>query len=110
MFISETSSVNNTFPKPEPETLNLELGTCLALRTGERYFVLTGNLLFFQPTIVQRNVTTYCNRNLNEFMKKIFFTLMLLSAVLAKAQTFEGTIKWTFQSEITDPAEKKRME
>src|SRR6187401_3528929 len=43
-------------------------------------------------------------------MKKIFFAVMLLSATLAKAQTFEGTIKWTFQSEITDPAEKKRME
>ena len=43
-------------------------------------------------------------------MKKILFLLIALSAVIAKAQNFEGVIKWKISMEITDPKLKAQME
>lgn len=43
-------------------------------------------------------------------MKKLIPCLLLLFAVIAKAQNFEGTIRWSMKMEITDPAIKAKME
>ena len=43
-------------------------------------------------------------------MKKLIPCFLLLLAFGAKAQNFEGTIKWSMKMEITDPATKAKME
>lgn len=43
-------------------------------------------------------------------MKKILILLLLFSASKTFAQNFEGTIKWTFKIDITDPKKKAEME
>jgi len=43
-------------------------------------------------------------------MKKLLIALFTLSSVMAWAQGFEGTIKWSMKMEITDPAMKAKME
>lgn len=44
-------------------------------------------------------------------MKKILFTLALLALVMhGRSQSFEGIIKWSITTEITDPATKAKME
>lgn len=43
-------------------------------------------------------------------MKKLIPCLLLLAAWTAKAQNFEGTIKWSMSMEITDPATKAKIE
>lgn len=42
-------------------------------------------------------------------MKKLITLVVLLAAVGANAQSFEGTIRWTMSMEITDPAMKAKM-
>lgn len=43
-------------------------------------------------------------------MKNLLLFLCLLFAASGYAQTFEGTLKWTIQSEITDPESKAKIE
>jgi hypothetical protein len=43
-------------------------------------------------------------------MKKLIPLMLLLLVFTAKAQNFEGTIKWSMKMEITDPAMKAKME
>ena len=43
-------------------------------------------------------------------MKKLIPCFLLLFALTAKAQNFEGTIKWSMKMDITDPARKAKME
>jgi hypothetical protein len=43
-------------------------------------------------------------------MKNIIFAALLLSSIKVIAQNFEGTIKWTIRTEITDPKQKAQME
>jgi Domain of unknown function (DUF4412) len=43
-------------------------------------------------------------------MKNIMLYLIMLLSMNSIAQNFEGTIKWSVQSEITDPAMKAKME
>ncbi len=43
-------------------------------------------------------------------MKKLIPCFLLLLVVTAKAQNFEGTIKWSMRTEITDPAMKAKMQ
>jgi hypothetical protein len=44
-------------------------------------------------------------------MKKLFISVFLLgAAMLANSQNFEGTLKWSMKSEITDPKMKVQME
>jgi len=44
-------------------------------------------------------------------MKKLFISVFLLgAAMLANSQNFEGTLKWSMKSEITDPKMKAQME
>src|SRR6185295_5404537 len=43
-------------------------------------------------------------------MKKLFVPALLLVAVNAWSQGFEGTIKWTMKMEITDPKRKAEMD
>src|SRR5689334_19749683 len=43
-------------------------------------------------------------------MKNIILLVALLCCVKAFAQNFEGTIKWSMKTEITDPKQKAQME
>jgi hypothetical protein len=43
-------------------------------------------------------------------MKRILFLLLTLSAIVGKAQNFEGIISWKMTTEITDPKMKAQME
>jgi hypothetical protein len=43
-------------------------------------------------------------------MKKIITAALLLIAMQAQSQTFEGTVKWSMKMEITDPKMKAQME
>lgn len=42
-------------------------------------------------------------------MKKLITLIVLLAAIGAQSQSFEGTIRWTISMEITDPAMKAKM-
>jgi hypothetical protein len=43
-------------------------------------------------------------------MKKILFLAVWLCTTIAHAQNFEGIVKWSFTTEVTDPATKAKME
>lgn len=43
-------------------------------------------------------------------MKKIITAVLLLIAMQAQSQTFEGTVKWSMKAELTDPKMKAQME
>jgi hypothetical protein len=43
-------------------------------------------------------------------MKKLLFCFLLLLTWTARAQNFEGTIKWTIKTDVTDPATKAKMD
>ena len=43
-------------------------------------------------------------------MKNLIFAILILFSIKTVAQKFEGTIKWTMKSEITDPKQKAQME
>ena len=43
-------------------------------------------------------------------MKKIITAALLLIVMQAQSQTFEGTVKWSMKSEITDPKIKAQMD
>ena len=43
-------------------------------------------------------------------MKKLILFLAAVACIHVNAQTFEGTIKWSMETEILDPAMKAQME